>query len=533
MEKMLGVMLDCSRNAVLRPEKVKEYALLIARMGYNTLMLYTEDTYELDGQPYFGHMRGRYTKAELKELDAFCASLGLTLVPCIQTLAHLNSIFKFPQTYGDIHDIDDVLLIGEEKTYRLIDSMFATLSECFTARTVQIGMDEAYLVGLGKYLMKHGYADRFDTINAHLHRVCEIARKYGFSVMIWSDMFCKLALNSGDYYNTGADLEVIRRKADLPDNVTLVYWDYYSTDYDRYVRMLKINQAFGKPVYFAGGAWTWKGLAPDNTFSIQATEPALRACRDCGADGVLMTLWGDDGAECSKFALLPTLYYAAEAARGNPDLTDIKVKFKELTGVEFDSFLLLDRMDRRDQPEGSGQVGNSSKYLLYNDVFTGLVDSLCREGDNAYYASLAKKIRAVPEQDGFGYLFEKYAALCDVLAVKSELGLKTRALYTSGDKAGLKALAEEDYSRAIAAVRAFHKAFQTEWFLENKPHGFDVQDIRLGGLLQRLESCRDRLLKFTAGEIDGIPELEEAVLPADCIPMWSRLVSPNVISHIF
>ena len=55
-KKTLGVMLDCSRNAVMKPEKVMEFAELIAGMGYNTLMLYTEDTYELEGEPYFGYM---------------------------------------------------------------------------------------------------------------------------------------------------------------------------------------------------------------------------------------------------------------------------------------------------------------------------------------------------------------------------------------------------------------------------------------------------------------------------------------------
>ena len=38
-------------------------------------MLYTEDTYEVDGQPYFGYMRGRYSKEEMKEIDDFAAEL--------------------------------------------------------------------------------------------------------------------------------------------------------------------------------------------------------------------------------------------------------------------------------------------------------------------------------------------------------------------------------------------------------------------------------------------------------------------------
>ena len=47
----LGVMLDCSRNAVLKPEAVKRYIDILSRLGYNSLMLYTEDTYEVDNQP--------------------------------------------------------------------------------------------------------------------------------------------------------------------------------------------------------------------------------------------------------------------------------------------------------------------------------------------------------------------------------------------------------------------------------------------------------------------------------------------------
>ena len=52
-----------------------------------------------------------------------------------------------------------ILLIGEEKVYDLIDGMFATLSKLQT-RKVNIGMDEAHLVGLGRYLILNGIVDR-------------------------------------------------------------------------------------------------------------------------------------------------------------------------------------------------------------------------------------------------------------------------------------------------------------------------------------------------------------------------------------
>ena len=68
-EKRFCAMLDCSRNAVMKPEKVKEFAKYLAAFGYNALMLYTEDTYKVKNEPYFGYMRGRYTIEEVKDID--------------------------------------------------------------------------------------------------------------------------------------------------------------------------------------------------------------------------------------------------------------------------------------------------------------------------------------------------------------------------------------------------------------------------------------------------------------------------------
>ena len=47
--KHFGVMLDCSRNAVLKTSTVKKWIDALQKMGYNTLELYTEDTFEVEG----------------------------------------------------------------------------------------------------------------------------------------------------------------------------------------------------------------------------------------------------------------------------------------------------------------------------------------------------------------------------------------------------------------------------------------------------------------------------------------------------
>ncbi len=41
-----GVLYDCSRNGVLRPERIKRYIRLQALMGLKCIYLYTEDTYD-------------------------------------------------------------------------------------------------------------------------------------------------------------------------------------------------------------------------------------------------------------------------------------------------------------------------------------------------------------------------------------------------------------------------------------------------------------------------------------------------------
>ena len=53
----LGVMIDMSRNAVMSIPSLKRYLPILRKMGYTTVFLYTEDTYEVDGEPYFGYMR--------------------------------------------------------------------------------------------------------------------------------------------------------------------------------------------------------------------------------------------------------------------------------------------------------------------------------------------------------------------------------------------------------------------------------------------------------------------------------------------
>jgi len=535
--RRLGTMIDCSRNAVMKPEKVKQWIDILANLGYNTLLLYTEDTFELDTHPYFGHLRGRYTQQELKEIDDYAFSKGIELMPCIQTLAHLNQIFQW-DCYATIRDCYDILLAEEEKTYDLIEEMFRVIDKTFRSKTVNIGMDEAHMLGRGQYLTKFGLKDRTEILLTHLERVSEIAKKYDLQLCMWGDMFVRMINAAANDMDPIDVADKVRSR--IPDNVDIIYWDYYGCEEARYDRELKRHLACKEGAWFAGGLWSWTGYAPHNEFSIKTTRAALSACKKNGTKNVFFTLWGDDGADCSPFCLLPALYYTAQLAKEIVDDATIKQNFAKTFGISFDTFMLLDlpgTPNAEPTPtEWPAYPNNTEKYALFNDCFMGKMDSTIRQGDCAAYSACAEKLAKRTPVPNYDFLFETAQALCEVLAIKAELGIETRIAYKEGCVAEIL----PRYQTLLEKLEVFYNAYRTQWLTLNKPHGFDVQDIRLGGLIQRVKHCLWRLEEYAAGNITKIDELEEPVLnylgapdsPVNgpvCFNSWARAATANII----
>lgn len=490
-----GVMLDCSRNAVMKPTEVMHFIDYLTKMGYNTLELYTEDTLKIDNEEYLGYMRGGYTKEEIKQIDAYAIKHGVELIPCIQTLGHFTNPQKLAH-YQDIFDINDVLLIDEPKTYQFIENLIKTVSSCYTSKKINIGMDEAHFVGLGNYLKRNGYCDRYKLLLRHLNKVNDICIKYGLTPHMWSDMFFRLS--GGDYYD--ADIIINEEvTSKVPKGVELTYWDYYHADEKTYDRMIDSHQKFEVPVWFAGGAWTWYDYIPANAFSLKTMRPAMKMIQKYDIKKVLITMWGDDGKNCSFFSVLPAIYSIRQYADGNFDEQKIKDGFKNALGFDYDKFMLLD-------------APTSCKHLLFNDCFYGFKDKNALRYKDVNYLQLSKDIKnAGKNMRELEYLFDSISALCYALDIKRDLSLKTRNLYSAKNIEGLKELLK-DYDECAKRVEDFYYAFRKLWLKENKPFGLEVQEIRLGGLIARIKSCKDRLNEYILGKADCIPELDEKQL---------------------
>ncbi len=506
--KNFGCMVDCSRNGVLNMSSVKRFIKISALLGMNTIQLYTEDTYEIEDEPYFGHLRGRYTVAELHEIDAYAESLGVEAVPCIQTLAHLNAIFEW-RKYKKIRDTQDILNVGMEETYELIDKMLAASKKAFKSNKINIGMDEAHSLGRGAYLDKFGYKPRSDIMKEHLARVIELCRKHGYEPMMWGDMFFRDCSKTNDYYDKNI---VLTEKAlnSVPEGVNMVFWNYHFRDVKDYEFMLDNHMKFGRKVSFAGGVWTWLGFAPAQKYAVDVSRHATLALRKYDLDTVLVTIWGDNGTEASPFSCLPTLASYAEGA-WNSDTSDEAIeRSMSALGASYRDFLEMDRLLYK-------QLWSIvHKYMLYNDPLLGTWDYHIPSDTDEFFSDAAKTFEECAERNPkWAYIFNSLAALAKVLATKASFGIKLKDAYDKGDKKALEKIANETVPSLIVDVKNFITLHRKRWRTDNKNFGFDVQDVRLGGVVARLEATAEAVNSYLAGELDRIEELEVPRLPDD------------------
>lgn len=535
-KQIFSVQVDCARNAVLTVESLKRFIDYISAMGYNGMEIYTEDVFEIDGEPMHGYLRGKYSKEELKEVVAYGESKGVTLYPDVECLAHLEHIFLW-HDYQKIRDNKNILLVGEEETYKFLDRMFKTLRECFNSDIANINLDEASTLGLGEYLNRNGYTDPHKILLEHLNRVSDIAEKYGFRVKMSSDLF--FTLSGAHYYDYDKTEMITQEIIDLvPANCDLCYWDYFG-HVEGVKKRLAVHKKFNNPVWFAGSAMNWTTYTPHNMHSIECTPYQMQACVEEGIDKIDIRLWGDDGGECSPFATLPALLYAIEWYKGNHDHESIHNKFYDLFGIKMEDFLLLDKAT--DYQNKSSDF-NSSKVCLFNDPFCGWHDDIIgEEGSHDFEercAAVAPKLYALKDNKDFGYLFDMAGALCELQSKRFMLGKKTRAAYRADDKQALKELCKL-YDENIELVDKFYKRFKFEWRKERKGNGFEVQAIRFGGLKQRLFDCKEMLVSYINGEIDKIGEMDEDIIPIPNVAdnhnfknnKYGKIVTVNSLSH--
>lgn len=506
-----GTMIDVARNGVLKVSALKQVLMRMASLGYTEAWLYLEDCFEVPGQPYFGHLRGRYTQAQLHELALYADRFGLTLVPAIQTLAHLQNALKWT-AFDDIKDTPEVLWVEKPETTAFLKQLLEAASAPFLTKKIHIGMDEAYGLGHGNRLYHEGYVDQETLIQAHLKTVVKLCDELNLKPYMWSDMWFTIASPTNTMYDESVHFEPEFVKA-MP-HVGQVYWDYYHEDVQTYEGRLKQHLELKQPVVYAGGLWTWPSLAPHQAKMLQSVGAGMTGAKHVGITQAVATMWFDDGAETPFAAAWLGLQTFIEYQYHDTVSPQALAKqFALMQGEDYQAFMLLDEFDHVPNTPTNLSGENPSKLVLYEDLMLQKYVVNLRGHDlQAHYQQLAQSLATVPITAESADLFAYYQQLAKTLAAKV---VALQALKT------LPSQTLREASQATAALNAYRSAlvvmmasYRQVWHDERRGNGFEVVDIRLGGQLARIETVLWRLKEWVAGR-DNLDELYEPELLAD------------------
>ncbi len=517
----LNAILNLQGNNMPTLASLKKFVDALSKMGYDGLYFGGAPVFKFAGEPHIGKQRGAYTKEEIKELDEYCKSKNIELMPYVQTLGGMFFCGKF-EPYMDFCEGRAILIPDNEQAYAFIDKQFAYMREYFSSNRIHIGLEDVYNMGMIAHWNRHGYEDKASILIRHANRVVDLAKKYGFECEMLADCYLEAEL-----IQKSDTLETVREKAKpiLQEGVTLTPRSWRSVDFkngsiierpltsDEFNAALKATTAISENSAYTQTAYSWFGFAPDNANSITAIANGVVSAKKFGVKEMnVELLMRQQGM--SIFSLLPTLYFAAECAKGRArNLGDLdKEKFASLFGVAFDDFMKIDLPNKPYKNVKYQKPNNKCFIYLYSDILLGNMDAMVSKGIGKAFGEVAKELESVQAGE-FSYIFQSLAALCKVLEKKAELGVALKAAYDEGDKQTILKIADE--IPALAKLfEAFSQTLADAWNLENKSFGLEAQHNLTGMVLSRWEMIADILKKYVNGETERVIELEqERLLP--------------------
>ena len=163
-------------------------------------------------------------------------------------------------------------------------------------------------------------------------------------------LFCLNARNNSllGYYDSAQPTTAVEG---IPDNIELVYWDYYHTSQQSYTNRIESHWKLGrKSPWMAAGSWTWSRFWTALPFTFATCKASMNAskAKSSGVESVFLTIWGDEGNEVDLLSSLPAWSYYAEHGYekgAEVDLIRLKASFDGICAANFDDYVMASRLD--------------------------------------------------------------------------------------------------------------------------------------------------------------------------------------------
>lgn len=452
-----GVMIDLSRGRVLTVRKIKEVMYIYKNLGYTYINLYLEDLITLDEYPQYGFMRGKYSDLEIAELVDYGLYINLGVYPAIQTLGHLEHFLKWKES-SSLRDTNQVLRVTNDDTVEFINALISKCSQLFKSDKINIGMDEAFDLGMGHEFQATGEINQKKLYFDFLEKVVAICKSNNYNrIKIWSDMVFNCYSNTGEneLYNLDLPIDV----ESLDENVELVFWNYWSREQEEYEQTIDAHRKFSSQVSVALGIHTWGMLGYVET-QLEITKTALAACETRGIKDILFTMWGDDGS-----------FYNLDSAIYGAYLTANLFNSQKMSDTQFTALTNLNICEMK-EISNFNNIGINPVSIVWNDPITNLFYKSISDDD---IIQLKKRIENILNC-GINSQFAKVVyntCLADI------------NLYLKRDQGNCE--------KAIKNYQMLFKLVEEEWLNIAKLEGLEVIQSRFSSKIYRIEFMKNKL----------------------------------------
>ena len=285
-----GIMLDISRCKVPTLETLKGLIDQLAQLKFNQLQLYTEHTFAFANHAQVWQHASPLTTADLLEIQQYCQDRFIDLVPNLNSFGHFERWLRHP-TYQPLAECPDGFvhpLTGQRSPWgstlkpnraslSFLEGLYNEYLPLFQDARFNIGGDEPWELGHGASrarCMRQGttavYVD-------FLAKIQTLARKFDRQPMFWSDIVLK----------DPSCLKTLSREA------TALIWGY---EHDHPFETECEHLAKARlPFYVCPGTASWNAIAGRLGNATTNLKSAASAGLKFGAEGYLVTDWGDHG----------------------------------------------------------------------------------------------------------------------------------------------------------------------------------------------------------------------------------------------